>query len=195
VIAVVRPTRFKNTGQLGFEAFKRSDLKRLVTISRPSCPYRAGCRHPISLASDVSAERASRSGERRGSGEFVHVELAPGVVTILPAWKLDAIYCAGHHQVRKLIKAGILVSEQTYPRHQHIRAADLESERVIAVLKRRGRPCRVDSEKQILEEGVQIESVITDSSEECFSCHGHMRTTIFYARDCIYETQARQGRR
>ena len=33
--------------------------------------------------------------ERRATGEFVHVELAPGVVTVLPAWKLDAIYCAG----------------------------------------------------------------------------------------------------
>jgi hypothetical protein len=28
-------------------------------------------------------------------GEFVHVELTPGVVTILPAWKLNAAYCAG----------------------------------------------------------------------------------------------------
>jgi hypothetical protein len=33
--------------------------------------------------------------ERRASGEFVHVELTPGVVTVLPAWKLDAICCAG----------------------------------------------------------------------------------------------------
>jgi hypothetical protein len=33
-------------------------------------------------------------GERRASGEFVHVELTPGAVTILPVWKLDAIYCA-----------------------------------------------------------------------------------------------------
>jgi hypothetical protein len=33
--------------------------------------------------------------ERRATGEFVHVELMPGVVTILPAWKLDAVYCAG----------------------------------------------------------------------------------------------------
>jgi hypothetical protein len=32
--------------------------------------------------------------ERRATGEFVHVELTPGVVTILPAWKLDAVYCA-----------------------------------------------------------------------------------------------------
>jgi hypothetical protein len=34
-------------------------------------------------------------GERRATGEFVHVELTPGVVTIVPAWKLDAVYCAG----------------------------------------------------------------------------------------------------
>jgi hypothetical protein len=27
--------------------------------------------------------------ERRASGELVHVELTPGAVTILPAWKLD----------------------------------------------------------------------------------------------------------
>ena len=33
-------------------------------------------------------------GERRASGELVHVELTPGAVTILPAWKLDAVYCA-----------------------------------------------------------------------------------------------------
>jgi hypothetical protein len=32
--------------------------------------------------------------ERRATGEFVHVELAPGVVVVLPAWKLDAVYCA-----------------------------------------------------------------------------------------------------
>ena len=33
-------------------------------------------------------------GERRASGELVHVELTPGAVTILPAWKLDTVYCA-----------------------------------------------------------------------------------------------------
>jgi hypothetical protein len=33
--------------------------------------------------------------ERRASGDVVHVELSPGAVTILPAWKLDAVYCAG----------------------------------------------------------------------------------------------------
>jgi len=34
-------------------------------------------------------------GERRASGDVVHVELSPGAVTKLPAWKLDAVYCAG----------------------------------------------------------------------------------------------------
>jgi hypothetical protein len=33
--------------------------------------------------------------ERRASGELVHVELTPDAVTILPAWKLDPVYCAG----------------------------------------------------------------------------------------------------
>jgi hypothetical protein len=55
-----------------------------------------------------------------------------------------------HHQICKLIKAGILTSEQIMPDAPHqIRAADLESERIVAELKRKGRPCRVDSEKQI----------------------------------------------
>ena len=54
------------------------------------------------------------------------------------------------HQIRKLIKAGILKSEQIIPDAPHqICAAELENERVVAALKRNGRPCRVDSEKQI----------------------------------------------
>lgn len=55
-----------------------------------------------------------------------------------------------HHQVRKLIKAGILTSGQIIPDAPHqIRAADLDSEHVAAALARKGRPCRVDSKKQI----------------------------------------------
>jgi hypothetical protein len=55
-----------------------------------------------------------------------------------------------HHQVRKLIKAAVLVSKQIMPDAPHqIRAADLASEQVVAALKRKGRPCRVDSENQI----------------------------------------------
>ena len=55
-----------------------------------------------------------------------------------------------HHQIRKLINAGILKSEQIIPDAPHqIRAADLETEQVVAALKRKGRPCRVSSENQI----------------------------------------------
>ncbi len=54
------------------------------------------------------------------------------------------------HQVRKLIKAGILTSGQIMPDAPHqIRAADLDSEHVAAALARKGRPCRVNSENQI----------------------------------------------
>jgi len=55
-----------------------------------------------------------------------------------------------HHQVRKLLKAGILMSEQIMPDAPHqIRAADLESKQVVAALKQKGRPCRVAPENQI----------------------------------------------
>jgi len=55
-----------------------------------------------------------------------------------------------HHQIRKLIKAGILKSEQIMPDAPHqICAAELKNERVLAALKRTGRPCRVNPENQI----------------------------------------------
>ena len=55
-----------------------------------------------------------------------------------------------HHQVRKLIKAGILTTEQVMPDAPHqIRASDLQQKTVAAALKRKGRPCRVNPENQI----------------------------------------------
>lgn len=54
------------------------------------------------------------------------------------------------HQVRKLIKAGILASGQILPDAPHqIRAADLDSGQVTAALARKGRPCRAADEKQM----------------------------------------------
>jgi len=32
--------------------------------------------------------------ERRASGEIAHLELEPGVVTMVAAWKLDPVYCS-----------------------------------------------------------------------------------------------------
>jgi DNA invertase Pin-like site-specific DNA recombinase len=55
-----------------------------------------------------------------------------------------------HHQVRKLINAGILASNQIMPDAPHqIRAADLDGEHVAVALARKGRPCRADSKNQI----------------------------------------------
>ncbi len=55
-----------------------------------------------------------------------------------------------HHQIRKLIKAGILASQQIMPDAPHqILAADLNSERVTAALKQKGRPCRAAVENQL----------------------------------------------
>ena len=74
-----------------------------------------------------------------------------GRVVVLAALGLRPAPPRCHHQIRKLIEAGILTSEQIMPDAPHqIRTADLESERVVAALKRKGRPCRIDSEKQDL---------------------------------------------
>ncbi len=55
-----------------------------------------------------------------------------------------------HHQIRKLINAGILTSNQIVPEAPHqIRASDLDSEQVASSLARKGRPCRAVSENQL----------------------------------------------
>ena len=55
-----------------------------------------------------------------------------------------------HHQVRKLIKAGVLASQQIMLDAPHqIRAADLDTEQVAAALRQKGRPCRAISENQL----------------------------------------------
>jgi hypothetical protein len=33
--------------------------------------------------------------ERRAAGEIVHIEAPSGVVTVVPAWMLDPVACAG----------------------------------------------------------------------------------------------------
>jgi hypothetical protein len=61
-----------------------------------------------------------------------------------------AMLGVSHHQVHKLIKAGVLINKQIMPDAPHqIRAADLERKLVVAALNRKGRPCRVDFENQI----------------------------------------------
>jgi DNA invertase Pin-like site-specific DNA recombinase len=55
-----------------------------------------------------------------------------------------------HHQIRKLIDADIIRTEQIMPDAPHqIRSADLDTEQVAAALKRKGRPCRAVPENQL----------------------------------------------
>src|SRR5208282_5580071 len=54
-----------------------------------------------------------------------------------------------HHQIRRLIKEGILAAEQAVPDAPYqIRASDLHDERVTSALARKGRPCRVIPKNQ-----------------------------------------------
>jgi hypothetical protein len=54
-----------------------------------------------------------------------------------------------HHQIRKLIKEGVLLAEQVVPDAPYqIRTTDLHDERVTSALARKGRPCRMISENQ-----------------------------------------------
>ena len=55
-----------------------------------------------------------------------------------------------NHRIRRLIKDRVLAAEQVVPGAPYqIRASNLQDERVIAAIGRKGRPWRVDLENQI----------------------------------------------
>jgi lambda repressor-like predicted transcriptional regulator len=116
-----------------------SDQDIAASLNRMGMPTGQGktwTAHRVSSVRRVRGIHGYRSAEK--NGEWLTLRDA--------AAKLGV----SHHQVRKLIKAGILKSEQIMPDAPHqIRTADLESEQIVAALKRKGRPCRVDSKKQI----------------------------------------------
>jgi DNA invertase Pin-like site-specific DNA recombinase len=116
-----------------------SDQDIAASLNRMGMPTGQGktwTAHRVSSLRRVRGIHGYRSAEK--NGEWLTLRDA--------AAKLGV----SHHQVRKLIKAGMLNSEQIMPDAPHqIRAVDLASEQVVAALKRKGRPCRVDSEKQI----------------------------------------------
>ncbi len=116
-----------------------SDQDIAASLNRMGMPTGQGktwTAHRVSSLRRVRGIHGYRSAEK--NGEWLTLRDA--------AAKLGV----SHHQIRKLIKAGILNSEQIMPDAPHqIRAADLASEQVVAALKQKGRPCRVDSERQI----------------------------------------------
>ena len=117
-----------------------SDQDIAASLNRMGMPTGQGktwTAHRVSSLRRVRGIHGYRSAEK--NGEWLTLRDA--------AAKLGV----SHHQIRKLIKAGILNSEQIMPDAPHqIRAVDLASEQVIAALKQKGRPCRVDSERQSL---------------------------------------------
>ena len=116
-----------------------SDQDIAASLNRMGMPTGQGktwTAHRVSSLRRVNGIHAYRSAEK--NGEWLTMRDA--------AAKLGV----SHHQIRKLMKAGILKSDQIMPDAPHqIRAVDLASEQVVTALKRKGRPCRVDSEKQI----------------------------------------------
>ena len=116
-----------------------SDQDIAASLNRMGMPTGQGktwTAHRVSSVRRVRGIHGYRSAEK--NGEWLTLRDA--------AVKLNV----SHHQIRKLIKAGILKSEQIMPDAPHqIRAVDLASERVVAALKQKGRPCRVDPERQI----------------------------------------------
>ncbi len=117
-----------------------SDQDIAASLNRMGMPTGQGktwTAHRVSSLRRVRGIHGYRSAEK--NGEWLTLRDA--------AAKLGV----SHHQIRKLIKASILNSEQIMPDAPHqIRAADLASEQVVAALKQKGRPCRVDSERQSL---------------------------------------------
>ena len=102
---------------------------------------------PTGRGKTWTAHRVSSLRRVRGIHGYLSAEKNGEWLTLRDA---AAKLGVSHHQVRKLIKAGILNSEQIMPDAPHqIRAADLASEQVVAALKQKGRPCRGDSERQI----------------------------------------------
>jgi hypothetical protein len=71
-----------------------TDLDR-VLIAQSFCLYRAGVEVDYRLARTLRAPCRCQYVERRAGREVVHVEVAPGVVIVAPAWTLDPAACAG----------------------------------------------------------------------------------------------------
>src|SRR5277367_1839060 len=119
-------------------ATRWSDEDIAATLNRMALPTGQGktwTAHRVSSLRRVRGIHAYKSAEK--DGEWVTMREA--------AAKLNV----SHHQIRRLIKEGVLLAEQVVPDAPYqIRTTDLHDERVTSALARKGRPCRVISENQ-----------------------------------------------
>jgi excisionase family DNA binding protein len=119
-------------------ATKWSDEDIAATLNRMGIPTGQGktwTAHRVSSLRRVRGIHAYRSAEK--NGEWLTMSEA--------AAKLGV----SNHQIRRLIKEGVLAADQVVPDAPYqIRASDLQHERVAAALARKGRPCRLTSKNQ-----------------------------------------------
>jgi excisionase family DNA binding protein len=119
-------------------ATRWSDEDIAASLNRMGMPTGQGktwTAHRVSSLRRVRGIHAYRSAEKNGEW-----------LTMTEAAKLLGVT---NHAIRRLIKDGILPADQVVPGAPcQIRTADLQSERVIASLARKGRPCRIDTEDQ-----------------------------------------------
>ena len=115
-----------------------SDEEIAATLNRMSLPTGQGktwTAHRVSSLRRVRGIHAYRSAEK--NGEWLTMSEA--------ATKLGV----SNHQIRRLIKEGVLPAKQVvFDAPWQIRAQDLQEERVKVALARKGRPCRAVSKTQ-----------------------------------------------
>jgi len=120
-------------------ATRWSDEHIAASLNRMGMPTGQGktwTAHRVGSLRRVHGIHAYRSAEK--DGEWLTMSEASAALSV------------SHHRIRRLIKDGVLISEQVVPDAPHqIRASDLRDERVIAAIARTGRPCRVDHENQL----------------------------------------------
>jgi excisionase family DNA binding protein len=120
-------------------ATRWSDEDIAATLNRMRLPTGQGktwTAHRVGSIRRVRGIHAYRSAEKNGTW-----------LTMREA----AQHCGvTSHRIRRLIQAGVLPAEQVVPGAPYqIRAADLQSERVVRSMGRKGRPCHLDVENQI----------------------------------------------
>ena len=120
-------------------ASRWSDEDIAASLNRMGMPTGQGktwTAHRVSSVRRVNGIHAYRSAEK--DGEWLTMSEAAGKLGVT------------NHRIRRLIKDRILPAEQVVPGAPYqIRASDLEDQRVIAALRRKDRPYRIDSENQI----------------------------------------------
>lgn len=116
-----------------------SDEDIAATLNRMGMPTGQGktwTAHRVSSLRRVRGIHAYRSAEKNGEW-LTMTEAAAGLGVT-------------RHRIRRLIKDRVLAAEQVVAGAPYqIRASDLEDERVIAAIRRTGRPCHVDGANQI----------------------------------------------